>query len=274
MVVSSVVAGFALAVVVAWLVLFPGARASVGERLAVVRRRGAGVTHGMLRGGRSMRSSMATTGGSLASGAGMGVVRHRYLVAVATLILCLPPVIAFLVGGTVFHGFDLGPRAINDKVADLLDGEHLVPPPPLPPAVFAQKELAVERPMLVSANRNWQLLDADFASRLLVVFKIMKEQHGYDMVIIEGYRTPQRQVMLASLGAHVTNASAFQSYHQFGLAADSAFMRDGRLVITERDPWAMRGYQLFGEVAESVGLHWGGRWRMRDFGHVELRRAR
>jgi peptidoglycan L-alanyl-D-glutamate endopeptidase CwlK len=28
---------------------------------------------------------------------------------------------------------------------------------------------------------------------------------------------------------------------------------------------------LYGEVAESVGLTWGGRWKMMDFGHTELR---
>jgi peptidoglycan L-alanyl-D-glutamate endopeptidase CwlK len=32
----------------------------------------------------------------------------------------------------------------------------------------------------------------------------------------------------------------------------------------------MRGYRLYGAVAESVGLRWGGRWAMHDFGHAEL----
>jgi peptidoglycan L-alanyl-D-glutamate endopeptidase CwlK len=48
-------------------------------------------------------------------------------------------------------------------------------------------------------------------------------------------------------------------------------LRDGKLVISEKDPWAMRGYQLYGEVAESLGLTWGGRWTMMDLGHTELR---
>lgn len=74
------------------------------------------------------------------------------------------------------------------------------------------------------------------------------------------------------MGSNVTQATAFQSYHQYGLAADSAFFRDGKLVISEKDPWAMRGYALYGQAAESVGLVWGGRWKMMDLGHVELRR--
>ena len=125
--------------------------------------------------------------------------------------------------------------------------------------------------MLDGANRNWQLLDPEFAQRLLLVFKIMKERHGYDMAILEGYRSPERQNALAAAGPGVTNAKAFQSYHQFGLAADCAFLRDGKLVISEKDPWAMRGYQLYGVTAEAAGLHWGGRWAMLDLGHTELR---
>ena len=74
------------------------------------------------------------------------------------------------------------------------------------------------------------------------------------------------------MGGHVTNAGAWQSYHQHGLGADCAFLRDGKLVITEKDPWAMRGYELYGQVAERLGLVWGGRWRLMDFGHVEWRK--
>jgi peptidoglycan L-alanyl-D-glutamate endopeptidase CwlK len=91
------------------------------------------------------------------------------------------------------------------------------------------------------------------------------------MALLEGYRSPARQDLLASMGGAVTNARAFQSWHQYGLAADCAFWRDGKLVISEKDPWAMRGYQLYGEVAEQLGLTWGGRWKMMDLGHTELR---
>ena len=129
------------------------------------------------------------------------------------------------------------------------------------------------RPDVVHASRNWNLLDQAFTQRLLIVFKLMKERHGYDMVLIEGYRSPERQAKLFEQGAHVTQAGANMSYHQYGLAADSAFYRDGKVVISERDPWAMRGYQLYGEIAQQVGLTWGGNWKMQDYGHVELRRS-
>jgi peptidoglycan L-alanyl-D-glutamate endopeptidase CwlK len=167
-----------------------------------------------------------------------------------------------------YEGVELVPDA---QVAALLEGEQLVPPVTLPPLAFTTQEVEQVRPMLVDASRNWGLLHPGFSQRLLLAFKIMKEKHGYDMALLEGYRSPARQDQLARMGSQVTNARAFQSWHQYGLAADCAFWRDGRLVISEKDPWAMRGYQLYGQVAESLGLTWGGRWTMMDFGHAELR---
>lgn len=199
---------------------------------------------------------------------------HKWLIALAGLMILLPPLIAWLLSSkSNLDGFDDTQfRESNHQVTALLQGEHLVPPAALPPEMFATQEVTLIRPALIDASRNWQLLDDSFSQRLLLVFKIMKERYGYDMTILEGYRSPERQNRLASMGSNVTNAMAFQSYHQFGLAADCAFQRNGKLVITEKDPWAMRGYQLYGEVAESLGMRWGGRWKMMDFGHIELRK--
>ena len=168
--------------------------------------------------------------------------------------------------------FDDSELGVNAQVSELLRGEQLVPPSPLPPEVFATPEVEVLRPMLSSADRQWERMDPHFVQVLLRVFKVMKEVHGYDMALLEGYRSPDRQAVLLARGGHVTGAAPGQSYHQHGLAADCAFLRDGRLVISERDPWAMRGYELYGQVAEQHGLTWGGRWRLMDFGHVEWRK--
>ncbi len=165
-------------------------------------------------------------------------------------------------------------RPRDERIAALLLGEQLVPPPTLPPELFLQRELEQARPLVRSANREWALLDAEFRQRLLVVFQILKERHGYEAVLIEGYRSPERQAALQALGPQVTQAGAFESYHQHGLAADIAFLREGRIVISEREPYAMQGYQLLGAAAESLGMTWGGSWRsLKDYGHVELRRA-
>lgn len=185
--------------------------------------------------------------------------------------------VAGLLAGIVFGRgnvlfFEDGQRDVDAKVDALLKGEQLVPPPPLPPEVFATAEVEQARPLTKEGSRDWGSLDPDFRNRLLMVYRLMKERHGYDMALLEGYRSPERQARLAVLGGHVTQARANQSYHQYGLAADNAFYRDGRLVISEKDPWAMEGYRLYGEVAESLGLVWGGRWSFRDYGHVEYRK--
>lgn len=190
-------------------------------------------------------------------------------------LLGLPAIVVLWWGGQVtrsLDGFDDRIDPGNSHVAHLLQGEQLVPPPPLPPEWFSTAEVEVERPMIASADRRWDQMDAEFVQRLLLAFRIMKQEHGYDMALLEGWRSPDRQRILAARGANVTMAGAWQSYHQYGLAADCAFLRNGKLLITEKDPWAMRGYQLYGEVAERLGLTWGGRWQMMDLGHVEWRK--
>ena len=169
-------------------------------------------------------------------------------------------------------GFDDTTVPANAQVTQLLLGEHLVPPPPLPPDVFLAADIVAERPFLATADRRWDQMDPTFVQAVLQVFRVMKATHGYDMALLEGWRSPQRQALLAARGPAVTQAGPWQSYHQWGLAADCAFLRDGRLLISERDPWARQGYALFGQVAEQMGLTWGGRWQMADLGHIEWRK--
>jgi peptidoglycan L-alanyl-D-glutamate endopeptidase CwlK len=233
---------FCLACSGIWLALFPSGREFVGG----------------LVGGRTCRS---------------GLSRHHAWLAVGGAAAVLVPTLLalFLSHPGMLPGYEANVAAPDEQIAALLQGEQLAPPVALPPLAFTTMEVELVRPMLVDASRNWALLHADFSQRLLLAFRIMKEKHGYEMALLEGYRSPARQDLLAKMGGNVTNAGAFQSWHQYGLAADCAFWRDGKLVISEKDPWAMRGYQLYGEIAESLGLTWGGRWTMMDFGHTELR---
>jgi peptidoglycan L-alanyl-D-glutamate endopeptidase CwlK len=263
---------FVVACGVSWMLLFPAGRdfvlgvlAGAGQRL---QRRAGALARQRVREAEGLQRE-----GAAAAGAVLDFFRRHYLMCAGGIALvCLPPLGALLLAGRpALNGYEPSTREMNTQVADLLQGEQLVPPPALPPLVFEQAEAAQERPMLVSASRDWALMNAAYTQRLLMVFKVMKEQYGYDMAILEGYRSPARQDALARMGTSVTNARAYQSWHQYGLAADCAFVRDGKLVISEKDPWAMRGYQLYGQVAESFGLTWGGRWKMMDFGHTELR---
>ncbi len=268
----SVLMFFLLTCFCAWLLLFPAGRDLVAQSMGAIGRRFQQHLRGGYRQGAEQAQGLGRNARS-AAGAGMAFLRRRYLLVLSAAVLVIvPTMLALMLSGRgMLRAYDSDSHAVNDQIADLLKGEQLAAPAPLPPLMFTTAEVTQVRPMLDSANRNWQLLDPAFAQRLLTVFKVMKEQHGYDMAILEGYRSPERQNALALAGSSVTNAKAFQSYHQYGLAADCAFLRDGKLVISEKDPWAMRGYRLYGEAAEAAGMTWGGRWTMMDFGHTELR---
>ncbi|WP_442770688.1 M15 family metallopeptidase [Zoogloea ramigera] len=254
MIVYGVLVGFLAVAGGVLLCVFPGQRA----RLAAAWRGFA------VMGGAPVSRFSRRLGGAL-------LARPAHAVG-AVLLVAAPTLLVFGLRGPAIFDFGDEERMTERQIAILLEGEQLVPPPPLPPAVFTTREVEQVRPDIAHASRNWRLLDAEFTQRLLVVFKLMEERHGYRMALIEGYRSPERQARLFEQGSHVTQARANMSYHQHGLAADLAFFRDGKVVISERDPWAMRGYELYGEIAEQVGLTWGGRWKMRDLGHVELRR--
>jgi peptidoglycan L-alanyl-D-glutamate endopeptidase CwlK len=188
--------------------------------------------------------------------------------AVATVVL-----VGGIVVGSVFSMADrIAPDALSAlewerqaHIQGVLNPERLAPPPALPPALFVSSE----RPALETADRDWSKLDSRFAQPVLQVIARLQSR-GYAFALLEGYRSPERQEKLADLGSHVTNARAFQSKHQFGVAADLAPLRDGKLIISERDPWAMEAYIALGEEAEKAGLTWGGRWWFKDYGHVEM----
>jgi peptidoglycan L-alanyl-D-glutamate endopeptidase CwlK len=268
--IAIVVLYFVGACALAALLLLPSFREGVVRRISHWGRQLAGAQHSAQR----AATRNARQGYAQAANSTRWVRRNAWALSIAVALLALPPIVVFSLRALhTLDAYDDATTAQPDGViATLLQGEQLVPPPPLPPEVFTTAEVELVRPRLSTADRRWDALDADFRQRLLLAYRLMREEHGYEMVLIEGYRSPERQNLLAGLGAHVTNAVAWQSYHQHGLAADSAFLRDGKLVISERDPWAAKGYELYGEVAQRVGLTWGGRWQNADLGHVELRK--
>ena len=158
-------------------------------------------------------------------------------------------------------GEDVGPV---HGVGGVLREELPVSPQPLPPALFT----GTGSFDLEHADRDWAKLKPGFRQAVLQVFARM-EARGYRMALLEGFRSPERQELLARRGPAVTRARAGQSRHQAGLAADVAPMRDGRLSILDRDPWTSAAYQALGEEARRSGLVWGGSWTLRDLGHLE-----
>jgi peptidoglycan L-alanyl-D-glutamate endopeptidase CwlK len=273
--VAVVVAGvviFLLVVSIAcWLLLFPEAlervQAWLGERLR-------GLRQGAGRVGQRVGRSAGGVGEGVRGGIG-GVTdffrRHRWVILCATLLLLVPPSVILLVRQNValedFRAEDMNES--SSMVAQLLRGERLVPPPAPPPEVFTTEEIRRTRPEIVTADRRWESIDADLQQRVLAIYEVMRRQYGYEMVLVEGYRSPERQAELMG-GGRATRASAWQSCHQYGLAVDSAPLRDGKLQWDMGDPWTKRAYFLYGELAQQAGLEWGGSWRsIKDYVHVE-----
>jgi peptidoglycan L-alanyl-D-glutamate endopeptidase CwlK len=142
----------------------------------------------------------------------------------------------------------------------------LEPPAPLPPDVFVNA--IAERPGLATADRDWSKLNPQFMQQVLQLMKKMEER-GYRLALLEGYRSAERQDSLAQLANVVTKAKGGQSKHQYGLAVDLAPIKNGKVVISEKDPWALEAYQAMGEEAIALGLTWGGKWSFKDYGHIE-----
>jgi peptidoglycan L-alanyl-D-glutamate endopeptidase CwlK len=270
-----VVAAIAVVLLVAgvcWVLLFPetveSLRQAIAKRLGGFRRRagqvGDRVGHGATRVRSGVREEVGAVHGALR--------RHWLILVVAAALLLIPPIVIFVTRQTVvledFRGDDLAES--SSMVAQLLRGERLTPPPPPPPEVFTTAEVRRLRPEIVTADRKWGQIDPDLQQRVLAIYEVMRRQYGYEMVLIEGYRSPQRQAELMA-GGKATRAGAWQSCHQYGLGVDSAPIRDGKLQWDMEDPWTRRGYFLYGELAEQAGLDWGGNWRsIKDYVHVEM----
>ncbi|MBS0429647.1 MAG: M15 family metallopeptidase, partial [Proteobacteria bacterium] len=232
---------FLLAVFALALGLLPAFRQRVFGAVAGLWQRGFARWRRWRQGSARMAADSARSVQQAGVGFGRFVVEQRVLWAGAAGLMAAGVLLGVLFGRGNVLFFEDASRDVDAKVDALLKGEQLVPPPPLPPEVFATAEVEQVRPLTREGSRDWGSLDVDFRNRLLMVYKLMKERHGYDLALLEGYRSPERQARLAALGGHVTQAKANQSYHQYGLAADNAFYREGKLVISEKDPWAMEG---------------------------------
>lgn len=84
---------------------------------------------------------------------------------------------------------------------------------------------------------------------------------GIDVIIDSTYRDMEEQAFLYSEGRTApgsvrTNAKPGESYHNFRCAFDFVGLRYGKPVWTANDPI----WEQLGEIGESVGLEWAGRW--------------
>lgn len=129
-------------------------------------------------------------------------------------------------------------------------------------------------------NKNIDSLQAPFRSKISSLICLI-DKEGLPFIIFETLRSNERQEKLKATGA--SKAGAGQSPHNYGLACD--FVLDTKKIkVRERmwngkmypDAWdyetpeAKAAYDRFGELAESIGLEWGGRWKFLDVPHVQL----
>lgn len=89
-------------------------------------------------------------------------------------------------------------------------------------------------------------------------------QEGYTLTVVQGLRTFPEQHKLYLQRPRVTKADAGQSYHNYGVAVDLAFVVNGQI------SWDDKLYKNIGRWASQIGLTWGGTWKFVDNPHVQL----
>jgi peptidoglycan L-alanyl-D-glutamate endopeptidase CwlK len=94
---------------------------------------------------------------------------------------------------------------------------------------------------------------------------------GIDVIITSTYRDAESQNALyaqgrTSPGKKVTNAKAGQSYHNWKVAFDFCPIVNGKAQWDDLDT-----FTKCGEIAESLGMEWAGRWKsFKELAHCQF----
>lgn len=110
-------------------------------------------------------------------------------------------------------------------------------------------------------------MNTEFLKKL-TLFEEKLKKAGIRVMMTDGFRSPEEQDKLYARGRtipgrKITNARGGYSWHNFGLAADYAFIVNGK--VTWNGPW-----QTFGRIAKECGLEWGGNFKsITDRPHVQ-----
>lgn len=103
--------------------------------------------------------------------------------------------------------------------------------------------------------KHIESLDDDFRDEIEKLLQAAEDATGYQWVVTSGRRTMEQQSVLYQQGRTlpgkvVTNARPGQSAHNFGLAADLAPMRNGKIWWdAPRDVW-----KEMADIAVGMGL--------------------
>lgn len=141
-------------------------------------------------------------------------------------------------------------------------------------------------------DKNIARLDGlcpSFAEKVKALVQIAANE-GHTLRVVQGLRTFPEQDKLFNQwrdgkdndgdgrvdesDERVTRAAGGQSNHNYGLAADLAFVvpvkqKDGS--VKDTVTWDDSLYPRIGGWAARVGLAWGGNWKFKDLPHVEVK---
>lgn len=104
----------------------------------------------------------------------------------------------------------------------------------------------------------------------VVAFVASCKSVGIDILITSTLRDMESQAALYAQGRTapgkiVTNAKAGQSFHNYGLAFDFVPIVNGKAAWNDT-----KLFTRCGEIAESVGLEWAGRWKsFKELAHCQ-----
>ena len=106
-------------------------------------------------------------------------------------------------------------------------------------------------------------------------FLSLAKENGIDLLVTSTYRDNESQAALFAQGRTkpgmiVTNARPGQSWHNWRCAFDVVPIRNGKPVWNTTGPDGDL-WRKVGELGESVGLEWAGRWtgKLREFAHFQ-----
>ena len=95
----------------------------------------------------------------------------------------------------------------------------------------------------------------------------LAKENGIEFRLTSGYRSPAEQAKLYAQGRTTPGKIVTHlkhSKHNEGKAFDVVILRDGQPI------WDLKAYAPLGELGKSIGLTWGGDWKMRDCAHFQI----
>lgn len=119
------------------------------------------------------------------------------------------------------------------------------------PATVKPPAVAASAPAKRTADLS--LLHPVVRSKVIAIQKALDDE-GIPLRVFESFRHPQRQRDLFNQGNGVTNADAWESYHQYGLAADFVLFINGNWSWSTAKFEERQAWDRYHEIAREAGL--------------------